>query len=230
MREWLLSLGPVEWFRDQFAECPEGALDCDSIGAPDLFRFVLIAWAVAAVALIALDRLGSGLFGRSRPLAQEPPAKARAWRWGRQAPPENYSLLPPGTTVQQSEPPPVLAMAPVDRPALTTSTPDQPAQSLSSVALPGGEVSNDAFWKALAVSSAPLFGLENQERLNSGLHPERYNPVTGRVETLDRDEMGQISWAWSPESTTVIGDESETSDLSLVEPSVGSSVFAEEEE
>lgn len=225
MREWFLSLGPVEWFREQFAECPEGALDCDSITAPDMFQLVLIAWAVAAVALIALDRLGSGLFGRSRPLAQEPPAKARTWRWGRQAPPPNYSLLPPGTTVQQSEPPPVLTMAPVDRPALTTGTPDEPTQSLSAVALPGDEVPNDAFWQALAVSSAPLFGLENHERLNSGLHPERYNPVTGSVEALARDETGKIAWSWSPASTTVIGGEPEE-----FEPVAGSSVFAEEEE
>ena len=146
MNEWFQSLGPVQWFRDQFAECPEGAVNCDSITAPDMFQLVLVAWAVAAVALIALDRLGSGLFGRSRPLAQEPPAKARTWRWGRQTPPENYSLLPPGTAVQRSAPTPVLEMEVVDRPALTTGETDEPVGSVSAVQLPGAEVSNDAFW------------------------------------------------------------------------------------
>ena len=54
MSEWFLSLGPVEWFREQFEGCPEDALTCDSISAQELFRFVLIAWVVAAVVLICL--------------------------------------------------------------------------------------------------------------------------------------------------------------------------------
>ena len=229
LSEWFQSLGPVQWFRDQFAECPENAVNCESISAPDLFQFVLLAWLVAAIALIALDRLGSGLFGRSRPLAQEPPMRARTWRWGRQTPPENYSLLPPGTTVSQPEPP-ALTMELVDRPALTTGGSSEPVRSLSNVDLPGPEVPNATFWKALSLDTAPLFGLENHGRLEGGLPPERYNPVSGRVESLQRDDSGQIRWPFRAKSTTAVGVELDDASSTLMEDDAGSSVFSEEEE
>lgn len=204
MSEWFLSLGPVEWFRDQFAECPEAASNCESITAAEMFQFVLLAWLVAAAVFIALDRLGSGLWGRSRPLAQEPPARARTWRWGRTTPPDNYSLLPPGTTVQPNEAP-VVQMEVVKRPALTSGNPEQATGVLSTLAMPAGHIADAAAWKRLAVESAPIFGLENHHRLTQGLAPERYNPINGRVETLERGEDGAIEWPWYPKSVQVVG-------------------------
>ena len=205
MSEWFFSLGPVEWFREQFAQCPEGATNCDSITAAEMFQFVFLAWLVAAAVFIALDRLGSGLLGRSRPLAQAPPTKARTWRWGRKTPPENYSLLPPGTTVQRGEPP-ALQVETIDRPALTTGDADQePTSSLSALQLPAGELEDPEVWKSLALASAPIFGLENHDRLANGQAPERYNPISGLVESLERNEDGTLKWPWSPKSTHVVG-------------------------
>ena len=102
MSEAFNSFGPVEWFSEQFAD-PSAA---------SMFRLVLIAWAVLALVSIVLDRFGSLLLGRSRPLAQHPPERARAWRWGQRTPPENYSLLPPGIAgVPRLEP-----EVPIERP------------------------------------------------------------------------------------------------------------------
>ena len=196
MNEWFQALGPVEWFTSQF-EDPTAA---------SLFRLVLISWAVAAVAYVGLDRLGSVLLGRSRPLAQTPPERARAWRWGRSVPPENYSLLPPGTTVQAT---PIVSMgegANLDRPtavaagmlAHTIRVPD-----------PAGPLEDADFWQLFDEESAPLFGYENGLRLRDGEAPERYNPITRHVESLERHrEEGILLWSWSPSTTTIVeGDE-----------------------
>lgn len=215
MSEWFQSLGPVEWFREQFAGCPEGVTDCDSISAQDMFQFVLIAWLIAAVVLIALDRLGSGLFGRSRPLAQVPPTRARTWRWRRQTPPENYSLLPPGTALPTPEQAPSIDLVEtVNRPELTTRSEaaTQPNASanvpsaVSSGSLIGATITNAELWRAYSNDPVPTFGLENQERLAQGLAPERYNPVSGRVESLHRNtETAEILWPGTPQSVTTIG-------------------------
>ncbi len=211
MSEWFLSLGPVEWFREQFEGCPEDALTCDSISAQELFRFVLIAWVVAAVVLIALDRLGSGLWGRSRPLAQEPPQLARSWRWGRKPPPANYSLLPPGTTVQSAAPT-LPETTPVERPvlpALPVGGAVVPgAASTVTLIDPGSDVSDNEYWNTFAGSVSPIFGHENDDRLGRGNAPERYNPISGRVESLRRDQdAAELYWDWAPESVATIGDD-----------------------
>ena len=225
MSEWFQSLGPVQWFRDQFAQCPETATSCDSIAAADMFQLVLLAWLVAAVVLIGLDRLGSGLLGRSRPLAQVPPARARTWRWGRKTPPENYSLLPPGTTVQPNNPP-VLETEPLDRPALNAAV-DEPTEPSSVIHLPDSELPDNAFWLALSTTAAPLFGSENTEGLRSGRAPERYNPVRVQVESLQRDDSGEISWPSTPRSTTVLGDQA---NLSGDHHAPRTTVFVDDEE
>ena len=208
MSEWFLSLGPVEWFREQFEGCPEDALNCDSISAQELVRFVLIAWLVAAVVLIALDRLGNGLWGRSRPLAQEPPTLARSWRWGRKTPPANYSLLPPGTTIP-SVAPTLPETTPTERPSLpalpaATTAPGQTATI--TLLSPGSELADSAYWNTFAGSASPIFGHENDDCLKRGKSPERYNPIRGRVETLRRDrDAAELRWEWTPESVATVG-------------------------
>ena len=193
MNEWFQALGPVEWFTAQF-EDPTAA---------SLFRLVLISWAVAAFTYIGLDRLGSVLLGRSRPLTQVPPSRARAWRWGRSAPPTNYALLPPGTTVQA---PPTLpsgtTVANLDRPSAVAA--GMLAHTIR-VPDPAGPLEDDAFWQLFDEESAPLFGYENGPRLRDGIAPERYNPVTRRVESLERHRgEGILLWGWSPGVTTIV--------------------------
>ena len=221
MSEWFLSLPPVEWFREQFQECPEGAIDCDSITAQEMFQFVLLAWLVAAAVLIVLDRVGAGALGRSRPLAQVPPERARLWRWGRKTAPANYSLLPPGSTVAVAAPPQI-AIEPVPRPQLSTAetidlseSPNttidlenlpQPVPAYVSPIAANPDLPDEAFWQTLASASAPIFGLENDALLREGTAPERYNPITGRVESLLRDsEAEELLWPWLPSSTTIVG-------------------------
>ncbi len=190
MSEWFNSLGPVEWFGAQF-EDPTAA---------SLFRMVLISWGVAAVAFVGLDRLGSVLLGRSRPLAQVPPTRARAWRWGREEPPANYSMLPPGTTVQAA--PTVTMGEALERPSLVTA--GMLAETIR-VPDPAGPLADDDFWRLFDEESAPLFGFENGLRLRDGDAPERFNPVTRRVEPLIRyQDEGILLWTWSPSSTTIV--------------------------
>lgn len=170
--------GPVEWFRSQF-EDPSAA---------SMFRLVLISWAVAAIVFIALDRLGSMLLGRSMPLAQHPPERARAWRWGRSTPPSTYSLLPPGV-----EGVPVLEPSiPLARPLALGAGPLPPTIVLPDVSSP---LDDAAFWRLFADDLVPIFGFENGARLARGEAPERYNPVSGRVEALERNaDEGTLSW------------------------------------
>jgi len=62
------------------------------------------------------------------------------------------------------------------------------------------------FWKTLASEPAPLFGSENDDRLARGTAPERYNPISGRVESLLRDSTeAALLWPWTPGSATVVG-------------------------
>ena len=193
MSEWFNSLGPVMWFTEQFEDPTAAAL----------FRLVLISWAVAAAAYIGLDRLGSLLLGRSRPLAQAPPSRARAWRWGRSEPPTNYSLLPPGTVVQTA--PVVSRGANLDRPSAVAA--GMLAHTIR-VPDPAGPLDDDAFWQLFDEQSAPLFGYENGLRLRDGDAPQRYNPVTRRVESLERHrDEGILLWGWSPGTTTIVEGE-----------------------
>ncbi len=191
MSELFNDLGPVEWFTAQF-EDPTAA---------SLFRLVLISWAAAAVVYIGLDRLGAVLLGRSRPLAQEPPVRARTWRWGKNAPPSHYSLLPPGVTA--STPRPVVSTgASFDRPSAVAA--GMLAHTIR-VPDPAGPLEDDEFWQLFDEEGAPLFGFENGLRLHAGEAPERYNPITRKVESLHRHrDEGILLWQWSPSSTTIV--------------------------
>lgn len=196
MSDWFNEFGPVEWFRDQFVD-PSAA---------SVFRLMLISWVVAAVVFIVLDRMGSLLLGRSRPLAQEPPLRARTWRWGRHEPPTNYSLLPPGSTVASTVPA-IAAPIRLERPQLALEQ-GEIAPVAPRFPDPASPLDDDAFWRLFADDDAPVFGYENGLRLGNGQQPERYNPVTGRVETLRRNETaGTLSWSWLPDDPHVIGPE-----------------------
>lgn len=187
MSEAFNSFGPVEWFSEQFTD-PSAA---------SMFRLVLIVWAVLALVSIVLDRLGSLLLGRSRPLAQHPPERARAWRWGQRTPPENYSLLPPGIAgVPRLEP-----EVPIERPlALPTG---QPTSQITDESI---ALDDDAFWRFLADDPVPIFGFENGARIAKGSPPERFNPITGRVEQLIRNaDDSTLSWPWSADGSLTIG-------------------------
>ena len=192
--DWFNDLGPVEWFRQQFVDP----------SAWSIFRLMLLSWAVAGATFIGLDRLSSLLLGRSRPLAQEPPALARTWRWGRQAPPETYSLLPAGTTVQATVPTiaaPVLLERPLGE--LTAGGPVTPRVQIHDPSLP---MDDPTFWRLFSKDTAPVFGFENETRLGKGDSPERYNPVTGRVESLERIEAeGILLWPWQSEDPHIVG-------------------------
>lgn len=190
MSEWFNSLGPVEWFGAQF-EDPTAA---------SIFRLVLISWGVAAAAFIGLDRVSAILLGRSRPLVQAPPERARGWRWGSQQAPANYSLLPAGTVIDSV---PALPAGPeLDRPSPVAA--GMLAETIR-VPDPAGPLEDADFWRLFDEERAPLFGFENGLRLRDGKAPERFNPVTRKVESLERyREDGILLWTWSPESTTII--------------------------
>ena len=191
MSETFNSFGPVEWFSDQFAD-PSAA---------SMFRLVLVVWAVLALVSIILDRFGSMLLGRSRPLAQHPPERARAWRWRRHTPPDNYSLLPPGIAgVPQLEP-----EVSFERPLALPAGEEQQISQMPDVSI---ELDDEAFWRLFADDAAPMFGFENGTRLGKGSAPERYNPVTGRVEQLVRNADGStLSWSWGADGSLTIGGE-----------------------
>lgn len=191
MSEAFNNFGPVEWFRDQF--------DPETVSAESMFRLVLLSWVVAAVVLIATDRLGSIVLGRSRPLAQHPPERARSWRWGRKTPPANYSLLPPGVPPTPVLEPGTRFVRPLALPVADVSF-DEPMPVATS------ELDDTAFWRLFAEDESPLFGFENATRLTNGNPPERYNPVTGRVESLLRSrEEAAVLWPSTATSSLVIG-------------------------
>lgn len=191
MSEAFNNFGPVEWFRDQF--------NPETVSAESMFRLVILSWIVAAVVLIAIDRLGSTVLGRSRPLAQHPPERARSWRWGRQTPPANFSLLPPGVASAPALEPEVRVIRPLALP---------PAEVTFEGPMPDAtsELDDTAFWRLFAEDESPLFGFENATRLTNGTPPERYNPVTGRVESLLRSrEDAAVLWPTDATSSLVIG-------------------------
>lgn len=198
MSDWFNDLSAVEWFRDQFVDP----------SAWSIFRLMLLSWVFAAVVFIGLDRLGSVLLGRSRPLAQEPPSRAREWRWGRQTPPENFSTHPAGTMVKSTIPV-VMAPVSVERPQLSLESGlVESEEAHTSLPDPSMPLDDEAFWRLFADDDAPVFGYENGVRLNKGAAPERYNPITGRVEQLLRSEAaGTLSWSWLPDDPNVIGPE-----------------------
>ena len=179
--------GFIEWLRELFV----GA------DAESMFRWVIVAWLVLVAAMVVLDRLGTGLLGRSRPLEQVPPERARTWRWGRRTPPPTYSLLPTGTIDERTQHAPAIAES---IPLSTRPIAALPAATAAPV------LANPDYWRAAANPAAPHFGYENTERLERGIAPERYNPVTGRVESLDRDEStGALVWPGDAESPLAIG-------------------------
>lgn len=195
MSEAFNNFGPVEWFREQF--------DPETVSAESMFRLVVLSWLVAALVLIATDRLGSTLLGRSRPLAQHPPTRARLWRWGRQTPPTNFSLLPPGVATVPAIPSQSHVSRPLALP-IAEITFEEPIPEAT------GELDDSAFWRLFAEDESPLFGFENATRLTNGNAPERYNPVIGRVESLARSrEESTVAWPMNESSSLVIkkGDE-----------------------
>lgn len=199
MSEWFDDLRVVEWFRDQFADP----------SATSMFRLVLLAWVATAIVLIATDRFGAMLLGRSRPLAQEPPVRARAWRWGRRTPPPNYSLLPPGVAAVPQVTTPVALDRPTSNPLAELPV---AAQQLDDITFgeplpdPSADLDDVSFWRLFADAESPLFGFENAARLARGEAPERYNPIAGRVEALERDrDAAVITWPNRADSTLLIG-------------------------
>jgi len=194
MSEAFNNFGPVEWFREQFNPL--------TVSAESMFRLVVLSWLIAVIVLIATDRLGSTLLGRSRPLAQHPPERARSWRWGRGAPPANYSLLPPGVAAPELTP-----AAKVARPLalpLADVTFEEPLPAATA------DLDNSAFWRLFAEDESPVFGFENATRLSKGTAPERYNPVTGRVEQLSRQRaQATVWWPDVAASVLIVGKEPE---------------------
>lgn len=197
MSDWLDSFGPIEWFRDQFID--------GQVTAWSMFRLVLLSWALAAVVFILLDRANAALLGRSRPLAQVPPERARTWRWGRRIPPTTYSMLPPGTTVESTKPV-LVPTTSLERPLALMAGEQSQALDLPD---PAADLEDTAFWRLFAENEAPVLGYENGVRLGHGEAPERYNPVTGRVEALERDATaGTLAWTWKPDGSVSIGEDS----------------------
>ncbi len=183
--------GFIEWLRGLFE-------DAD---AASMFRWVIVAWLVLVAVMVVLDRLGTGLLGRSRPLEQVPPERARTWRWGRRTPPPTYSLLPTGTIAEHAHAAPIVESIP-----LSTRPLALPAAAPTSHVL-----ANVDYWRWAGDPAAPLFGYENNDRLSRGQAPERYNPVTGRVESLDRDEAsGTLLWPGDAESPLALRHAGET--------------------
>lgn len=192
--DWFNDLGAVEWFRDQFVDP----------SAWSVFRLMLLSWALSGAVFIGLDRVSTALLGRSRPLAQQPPIRARAWRWGRRTPPQNYSLMPAGTTVESTVPL-VAAPVPLKRPMIELG-PGPDGSTYIQLPDPSLPMTDTEFWRLFAEGVAPIFGFENGIRLDKGQAPERYNPITGRVEALERDtSAGTILWAWQADDPHVVG-------------------------
>lgn len=190
---------PIEWLRGLFEDA----------SAESMFRWVIVAWLVLVFSMVVLDRFGAGLLGRSRPLLQSPPERARTWRWGRRTPPSTYSLLPTGTLAEA---------APRAVPELAESIPlsTRPVAALPAAVL--APVDNTTYWIDAANPAAPRFGYENVDRLSDGAAPERYNPITGRVESLDRDgETGALVWPGDATDPVILGapDVAETTELTL---------------
>ncbi len=191
----------VEWLRDLFADA----------SAESMYRWMLVAWVIAVGGLILLDRIGSMLQGRSKPRVQTPPALARLWRWRRSEAPTTYSALPAGTVFDSGyarQLPPSIPLArstPIEDAELVVLEPEQllapELEAPGPRMLPAGPVPNDRYWRQAADPHEPVFGLENNVRLELGRPPERYNPITDRIETLERDPVSGIARWPRPEGT-----------------------------
>lgn len=214
----------VEWVRDLFADA----------SAESMYRWVLVAWVAAVGGLILLDRIGAMLQGRSKPRVQTPPALARLWRWRRSNAPVMYSTLPAGTVIDSGStralPPsiPLARSAPIEDAELVVLEPEarMPAVELETFEarmLPAGPVRNDRYWRQAADPDEPVFGLENMVRLELGRAPERYNPITDSIETLERDPVSGIASWPRPKGATWHGiglgpDEPAESEPNTTEP------------
>ena len=189
MSETIDESAPIEWLRDLF----------DDASAASMYRWMMVAWLVAVGALIALDRIGWSLQGRTKPKTQTPPLRARLWRWRRADAPTLYSPLPSRTVVFEGSSPqlppsiPLARSAPIEDAELVVMD-DDPVET-APLMLGTGPIPNDRYWRLVADPSEPIFGLENNVRLELGRPPERYNPITDRIETLERDaHNGIASW------------------------------------
>lgn len=184
MSETIDELPPIEWLRDLFEDA----------SAASMYRWMMVAWIVAVGGLIALDRVGWSLQGRSKPRSQTPPLRARLWRWRRADPPPLFTPLPSRTVVFEGSSPrvppsiPLARSAPIEEAELVlpefVDADDAEAEPLM---LAAGPIPNDRYWRLVADPDEPVFGLENNVRLELGKPPERYNPITDRIETMDRD-------------------------------------------
>jgi hypothetical protein len=195
MSEAIDDFGPIEWLRELFADA----------SAESMYRWMLAAWLVAAAVLIALDRVGWSLQGRSKTRTQTPPRLARLWRWRRADPPATYSMLPSRTVVFEGSTPrlpqsiPLARSAPIEDAEIVVAAngtdvlvEDGTGERLM---LAPGPMPNDRYWRSAADRREPIYGLENHVRLEIGRPPERYNPVSDRIETLERDpDTGIASW------------------------------------
>lgn len=192
MSETIDELPPIEWLRDLFEDA----------SAASMYRWMMVAWVVAVIGLIALDRIGWSLQGRSKPRHQTPPLRSRLWRWRRVDPPALFTPLPSRTVVFEGSSPRVPPSIPLAR-----STPVEEAELVGAeeagadgapaapLMLSAGPVPNDRFWRLVADPDEPIFGLENNLRLQLGKPPERYNPITDRIETIERDAgTGIVRW------------------------------------
>lgn len=176
----------VEWIRELFVDAtPES-----------MIRWMLVAWLVSTAVLVGLDRLSSVLVGRSRPIAQQPPKLARSWRWRKGSlPPATYSMLPSGTMV-----PPTPSARSASIPLAYVVDDEVVEAEEPTMLLERPEVDDNEYWRDLVSVTTPLFGYENNSRLELGRPPERFNPVLGRVEQITRvAEQGRVSW---PESAS----------------------------
>lgn len=185
---------PVEWMRSLF----EG----QNATPESMIRWMLVAWLVLAVALIALDRLSAMLLGRSRPIVQRPPILARTWRWRRNDYlPTAYSVLPSGTMLAPGPDSRPLAVPVGDVLFVDDEVPAfDPLDLLDQPGIP-----DHLFWESLVSESHPLFGYENNPRLELGHPPERFNPALGRIQHAARDtELGSVSWPSASPDAVVI--------------------------
>lgn len=114
-----------------------------------------------------------------------------------------YSLLPSRTVTFEGSAPqlpksiPLARSAPIEDAELIELDDDLPfdLEPSPQLMLTSGPVPNDRYWRRAADPTGPVFGLENNVRLELGRPPERYNPITDRIETLERDaETGIASW------------------------------------
>ena len=198
MSETIDELPPIDWLRDLFEDA----------SAASMYRWMMVAWAVAVGGLIALDRIGWSLQGRSRPHRQTPPLRARLWRWRRSDPPALFTPLPSRTVVFEGSSPrvpssiPLARSTPIEEAEVVTDMDEPDEVDAGPLMLASGPIPNDRFWRLVADPDEPIFGLENNVRLELGKAPERYNPITDRIETIERDPATGIARWPRPDGIT----------------------------